>query len=120
LCQTYRKKNFFLADDNFINRHKINDKEFLSKRKLPFKIQFLFFCNFLKASIQLELNSFFKIINKHNIPSQFVSSGAFTKARKKLKYTAFTEINDIVIDDFYLYNNYKTWNGFKYKEYTKY
>ena len=80
---------------------------------MTFKILFLFFCNFLKASVQLELNNFFKIINKSDVPIQFVSSGAFTKARKKLNYTIFTEMNDVSIEHFYENNKYNTWNGFR-------
>ena len=50
--------------------------------------------NILRSSIQNELDNFFKIITGSDVPVHSITKGAFTKARKKLKYQAFVELND--------------------------
>ena len=42
-----------------------------------------------------------------------VTAGAFTKARKKLKYTAYTELNDDIIDIYYRDNDIRRWQGYR-------
>lgn len=75
----------------------------------------LFFCNFLKSSYQAELNKFFKILLDSVIAKKVVSKAALCKARKKIKYQAFTAINDQAVT--YFNQNFapKTWYGFLLK-----
>lgn len=79
---------------------------------MPFAFVILFLLNILRASLQTELDNFFKVVLKLDIAIKFISKGAFTRARKKLKYQAFIELID-KSNEFY-YNNYDTitWKGF--------
>lgn len=60
-------------------------------------------------SLQLVLNEFVLDANK----SFTITAGAFTKARKKLKHTAFIELNDDIINIYYKDNNIKRIHGFR-------
>jgi hypothetical protein len=57
------------------------------------------------------LNTFFKNIKK----GFFVSCSAFTKARKKLSYTAFIELNEKAIVEVTYANEHERFKGFKVK-----
>lgn len=65
-----------------------------------------------KSSYQTELDNFFKVLNHWEIPERFVFKGSLSKSRKKLKYQAFTELNDHM--NRYYYSNFsaETWHGF--------
>lgn len=97
----------------FIENHKVAKKDFTRKRSLPFQTVFLILINFLKKSIQAELDNFFKILLNKEIPLNEVTKGAFSIARGKLKSSAFVELNAYQIEYFYNNSNYKTWNGFR-------
>lgn len=60
-------------------------------------------------SIQLVLNEF--VIDAKKDFS--ITAGAFTKARKKLKHTAYSELNDDIIDIYYKDQNIKRYWGFR-------
>jgi len=60
-------------------------------------------------SIQLILNEFVIYAKKDFL----ITAGAFTKARKKLKHTAYTELNDDIIDIYYKDQNIKRFLGFR-------
>jgi hypothetical protein len=60
-------------------------------------------------SIQLILNEFVIYAKKDFL----ITAGAFTKARKKLKHTAYTELNDDIIDIYYKDQNIKRILGFR-------
>ena len=63
-------------------------------------------------SYQAELNGYFKTINHLEVAEHFLHKGNLSKARAKLKYEAFVELNDHLIRDFYKYFTYQTWYGF--------
>jgi hypothetical protein len=67
---------------------------------LPFVLLALFFCNFLKSAYQAELNKFFKILSDSAIAKNVVSKAALCNSRKKLKYQAFTAINEQAVTYF--------------------
>jgi hypothetical protein len=60
-------------------------------------------------SIQLVLNEFV-IAEKKDFS---ITAGAFTKARKKLKHTAYIELNNDIIDICYKDQNIKRFRGFR-------
>lgn len=60
-------------------------------------------------SLQLILNEFVIDANK----DYSITAGAFTKARKKLKHTAYIELNDDIIDIYYKDPNIKRFRGFR-------
>ena len=69
--------------------------------------------NFLKSSIQTELNGFFQVIQKTFIPSQWVTKAAFTKARAKFRAHAFIELNEHLVRFFEYYFPARRWRGMR-------
>ena len=102
-----------LINESFIKRHKISKTDFTRKRSLPFATVFIFLINLLKSSIQNELDKFFKTINSTDVPQREVTASAFCQARKKLNYTAFTELLHQCVELFYKLFPIKRWHGFR-------
>jgi hypothetical protein len=96
----------------FLEQHRQKKTDFTRSRLLPFTSLVLYLCNFTKSSYQSELNKFFKIITGSTVARHVVSKVALCKARKKLKYEAFVELNDQAAGYFYQHFNPLTWNGF--------
>lgn len=67
--------------------------------------------NLITRSIQKELNHFFKVVKSKEFDSQELSKSALTQARAKLKHTAFIDLNDLVVNDFYDNQPWMTWKG---------
>lgn len=68
--------------------------------------------NMNKGSYQDELDNFFKAMNHLEVAERIVSKGALTKARKKLKYQAFIELNEHMTSHYYSYFPTASWYGF--------
>ena len=96
----------------FLEKFRNSKKDFTRNRKLPFAFLILFFCNLVKSSYQAELNKFFKIVNEFPVTQIFISKVALCKARKKLKYEAFIELNEQSNNFFTQNYNPKRWHGF--------
>ena len=101
----------FLFSKEFINKHKTSPEAFTRQRKLPFHLLVCFLLNLIKGSYQSELDRFFQTITRASIPNRFVSKAALAKARMKLKFEAFIELNHHLINCFQV--NFKpiTWHG---------
>ncbi len=99
----------------FLERSRKEKKHFSRTRKLTFPLLVLYLCNLTKSSYQPELNKFFKVITGSTIAKNIVSKVALCKARKKLKYEAFTELNKHAIGYFNEHFSPLTWNGFYLK-----
>ena len=69
--------------------------------------------NFLKSSIQTELDSFFQLVQRTSTPLRKVTKAAYTKARAKLDYHAFLELNQHIIQFFYSHFLLRIWHGFR-------
>ena len=67
----------------------------------------------LKRSLQRELNSFYQRLQKKDFLSQYVTKGAFSRARAKLKPEAFVELNQIGVNNFYRNAPWLNWHGFR-------
>jgi hypothetical protein len=65
-----------------------------------------------KGSYQDELDNFFKTLNHLEVAERIVTKGALTKARKKLKYQAFIELNEHMASHYYSYFPTASWYGF--------
>lgn len=68
--------------------------------------------NFNNGSYQTELDNFFKAINHLEVAERIVYKGALSKARKKLKYEAFVELNNSMNTKYYSNFSTQTWHGF--------
>ena len=64
------------------------------------------------SSYQAELDKFFKTVLHLEIAERIVYKGNLTKAREKLKYEAFVDLNDHMVDFFYENFRSYTWFGF--------
>jgi hypothetical protein len=98
-----------ILSKEFLSRHRNSPKAFTRQRKLPFHLLICFLINFVKGSYQDELDKFFQAIHLFEVAKRVVSKVAFAKARIKLKYEAFIELNDHLIRAFEKTFKPRTW-----------
>ena len=101
-----------INSDDFINQHRQAPTDFIRQRKLPFSTLLFFLINLIKGSYQDELDHFFKAIFRLDVTKRIVTKAALTKARMKLKYEAFIDLNSQLINHFYQNFRPLKWNGF--------
>ncbi len=101
-----------IHSQHFLERHRNSPKDFTRQRKLPFHTLILFMINRIKGSYQDELDHYFKAILNLDVVIQQVTKMAFCKARRKLNFSAFVELNDHLIEYFYTKFKAKKWKGF--------
>jgi len=97
----------------FIERNRHSEKNFTRQRKLPFHVLILFLINLVRGSYQDELDEFFKTINRFDVAKRIVSKAALAKARMKLKFEAFVELNQHLVNYFEKHFHPLTWHGFR-------
>ena len=102
-----------IYSEDFIYRNRFSSHDFTRNRKLPFHLLVLFLFNFVKGSYQDELDKFFKALRGFEVAKRIVSKVALAKARMKLKFEAFIELNGRLTK--YFYNNFNPilWKGFR-------
>jgi hypothetical protein len=105
--------NNIITSSDFIARHRQSESDFTRKRKMPFHLLIVFLLNAIRGSYQDQLDRFFKILFRLDVASRVVSKAALTKARMKLKYQAFVELNQQLNAFFEKNFNPKTWFGFR-------
>jgi len=93
----------------FLENHRKSKKNFIRKRKMPFASLVLFMLNLVKKTLQKELTEFFSNFSRE----KNITKSAFCQSRMNLKYTAFIELNDLMINQFYQNSEYKKWNNFR-------
>ena len=98
-----------IKNNDFINNHKENIKDFTRNRILTFAIMFVLILQKSVKSIQLVLNELFMKDYINNT----TSASAYSQARKKFKHTAFLELNAKVVNNYYQDDNIKLWNGYR-------
>ena len=82
-----------ITSPDFVTRHRQSKCDFTRQRKLPFHVLIVFLINFVRGSYQDDLDKFFKTICRFDVAKRVVSKAALTKARMKLKFEAFVELN---------------------------
>jgi len=102
-----------IYSEDFLAQHKRSPQDFIRNRCLHFPTLILYLTNFLKSSIQTELDSFFQLLQNASIPVRTVTKSAFTQARAKLRYQAFAELNQHCIQFFTSHFPLRTWHGFR-------
>jgi hypothetical protein len=102
-----------IADPEFVARHRSEVTAFIRTRLLPFQTLIVFLLNLNKGAAQDELDNFFKTRDSLDVASRLVTAGALTKARKKLNYQAFTELNDHLTAFFYDHFPRLLWKGYR-------
>lgn len=93
----------------FMEKHKASSAAFSRIRKLTFATMFILILRNSVKSLQLMLNEFTLDTNK----DLSITAGAFTKARKKLKHTAYIELNDDIVNIYYKNNDIKRLRGYR-------
>lgn len=112
--QIINNVNIALENENFKTRNKNGSKSFIRDRVFTFKTLVVFIMTQLQRAVQRELDDFINLMSEPGSSLYKVSKAAFTKARKKLKYTAFVELNDIIVQTFYKSTeDLKYWRGFR-------
>lgn len=101
-----------IHSENFRDQNKENENDFIRSRLLPFHRLIFFLLNMNNSSYQAELDGFYKALFHLEIAERFIYKGNLSKARAKLKYDAFVDLNDHMIDFFYSNFNFQTWYGF--------
>ena len=102
-----------ISSVSFIEKHRNSDKAFTRKRVFTFQILFSFLINILKSCLSTELDNFSTLLSNSAFLVSMATDGAFSKARKKLKETAFVELSQIIVSDFYNNFEYKKWHGYR-------
>jgi len=102
-----------IISPEFLARHRQSEKDFIRQRKLPFHVLIAFLINFVRGSYQDELDKFFKVLHRFDVARRVVSKVALTKARMKLKFQAFIELNHHLISYFEKHFNLLTWHDFR-------
>lgn len=105
------KKKVFSAET--ISYCRKSPTDFVRKRKLDFPTLILFLFNFVKGSIQDELDHFFKTFLDNTLPAQHVVSSALCQARNKLIPETFQFLGKILINSIYENLNVRKWKSFR-------
>lgn len=105
--------NVKLDSSAFVNKHKTGKKAFTRNRVLTFRVLATMLMTNLQKSIQRELSLFTDAITLDGGSIPEVSKAAFTKARAKLRYTAFEELAQVVADEFYKSSVVQYWKGYR-------
>jgi hypothetical protein len=98
---------------DFIHRNRQKTTDFSRNRKLPAHALIAFLLSFLRGSYQNELDRFFNILQRSDTIKRVVSKAAFSKARMKLKYQAFIELNHKLNQFFEKRFRLKTWRDLR-------
>lgn len=91
----------------FMEKNKIDKKDFTRSRKMPFELLIYFMLNSIKQTLQKELTCFVSAFTKYTN----ITKSAFCQQRLKLKPEAFIELNDTLIKEFYTDNIVEKWNN---------
>lgn len=100
-----------IFSEDFCLRNKENAHDFVRTRLLPFHELIFFLLNMNNQSYQEELDRYFQVLHHAEVPERVLYKGSLSKARAKLKYEAFVELNDHLANFFY--DNFRpdTWCG---------
>lgn len=100
-----------LRSSSFIDAHKASPQAFTRNRVLTFRVLVVMLLRKGIKSLQLSLNEF---IPKLGLPTLSVTNMAYSKARRKLKHTAFVELNErAVVAVMYRDDDYRTYSGLR-------
>lgn len=87
-----------IFSEEFCRLYRQNEHDFTRNRKLTFTTIILLLINFLKNSLQDELDYFFTAVHQQEVPERTVTQSAFCRARRTVKPEAFV---------------HRTWRGFR-------
>src|SRR5215469_16847682 len=79
-----------IDSEKFQQQHRLHERCFVRKRRLSFSCVLIFILQRSIRSLRLPLNDFAKQLGVE----RWVSKGAWTQARAKLRHSAFIELNE--------------------------
>jgi len=100
-----------IYSERFLKSNRKSAKDFTRERKLTFPKLILFMLNSIKKSLQKELTEFSLLLGNERVKN--ITNSAFCQSRMKLSHTAFIELNDDIIKEFYTDNVFDLWKGFR-------
>ena len=78
--------------------------------KMDFKDLLMFELNFVKKTLQIELDSFFETIKGAECS---ITNQGYSEARQKISPTAFIKMADTIISWYYGDDDFKTFKGYR-------
>lgn len=102
--------NQLIDDIIFMCETRTKSTYFTRAAKMNFKNIILFVLNFVKKSIQIELDSFFDNINREDLR---ITKQGYSEARQKISPSAFIKMANGIISWYYGDDDYKTYRGFR-------
>jgi hypothetical protein len=100
-----------IGDRSFLERHRFHDTDFTRDCGLTFARVVVFLLNFVKGALQRELDEFFQALRQTEIAERVIGKSAFSAARKKLKPSAFVELNDHLLRRWSRQEHIRRWRG---------
>ena len=98
-----------INDDDFRSRNRTEDRYFTRCRKLTFVFVILLLLRKSAKSIQCVVNELFMVLGLES-----VTAAAFSQARKRIRHTAFIELNEqAIVNVMYREGEYLRYKGFR-------
>ena len=112
LSKGIKKTRLLTSDILFLCETRLKETYFtrMGSNKMTFKSIIFFILNFVKKSLQLELDDFFNSVNKSDFT---VTKQAFSEARQKILPIAFVMMADVVVKWFYEDTDFKKYKGYR-------
>jgi hypothetical protein len=107
-----KTSNQIINDIMFLYKFRVKETYFtrMGKSKMKFNNIILFILNFVKKSLQIELDDFFNKVQKSDVT---ITKQAFSQARRKVSPKAFIYLLDEVNKWFYKNVPFKTYRGYR-------
>lgn len=102
-----------INSDAFQQQARQKAGDFTRQRTLPLSQLIPLLLNYRKGTLQDELDQFFDTLAMENGAARTVSVSALCQARQKLKYEAFIQLNDALLDQIGKQIGQKRWKGFR-------
>ncbi len=113
LCASFIKYlDNIINSKKFLSKHRSSDKFFLRERLLTFPTLIYYFINLPKGTYQNELDNYYKVLLHLECNERFVTKAALCKARNKIKFDAFVDLNQDANNYFRENMAPHKWNGF--------
>ena len=98
-----------INDGDFRSRNRTEDRYFTRCRKLTFVVVILLLLRKSAKSIQCVVNELFMVLGLES-----VTAAAFSQARKRIRHTAFIELNEqAIVNVMYREGEYLRYKGFR-------
>lgn len=112
-AKLFKNLSELLTNAKFVEFYCTDKKHFTRNRKLPFQTVVLLILQLLKSSVKTELKSFYTTVFRVDEVVNWVSDGAFCKARQKIKYQLFIDLYKVIVRYFYAHIGGKRWFHFR-------